>query len=65
VHPAHDEEGIGDQLLEWVEGYAISTGAIRLEVVVEEENERALTFYRGRGFATKVPGLLELVLPQA
>ena len=24
VHPAHDEEGIESQLLEWAEGYAIS-----------------------------------------
>ena len=35
VHPAHDEEGIESQLLEWAEGYAISVGAARLEVVVE------------------------------
>jgi ribosomal protein S18 acetylase RimI-like enzyme len=64
VHPAHEAEGIGGQLLEWVEGYAISAGADRLQVVVEEENERAASFYRSRGFAPAGPDLLELVLPQ-
>jgi ribosomal protein S18 acetylase RimI-like enzyme len=64
VHPAHDEEGIGGQLLEWAEGYAISTGARRLEVVVEAGNDRAEAFYRARGFVPKAPDLLELVLPQ-
>ena len=65
VHPAHEEEGIGRQLLEWAEGYAISAGARRLEVVVEQGNERADSFYRGRGFVHVAPDLLELVLPQA
>jgi ribosomal protein S18 acetylase RimI-like enzyme len=64
VHPAHEEEGVGRQLLEWAEGYAISTGALRLEIVVEAGNERATTFYRGRGFVRAGPELLELVLPQ-
>ena len=65
VHPAHEEEGIGRQLLDWAEGYAISTGAARLEIVVEPANARAADFYRRRGFAPAGPDLLELVLPQA
>jgi ribosomal protein S18 acetylase RimI-like enzyme len=65
VHPAHEEEGIGRQLLDWAEGYAISIGAPRLEIVVEDGNERASAFYRRRGFAPAGPDLLELVLPQA
>ena len=65
VHPAHEEEGIGGQLLDWAEGYAISTGAARLEIVVEFGNDRAADFYRRRGFAPAGPELLELVLPQA
>jgi ribosomal protein S18 acetylase RimI-like enzyme len=64
VHPAHEAEGVGRQLLEWAEGYAISTGAARLQVVVEGENVRAAAFYRGRGFVQAGPDLLELVLPQ-
>jgi ribosomal protein S18 acetylase RimI-like enzyme len=65
VHPAHEEEGVGRQLLEWAEGYAISAGAERLEVVVEGDNDRAAAFYRGRGFVQTSSDLLELVLPQA
>jgi ribosomal protein S18 acetylase RimI-like enzyme len=64
VHPAHEEEGVGRQLLDWAEGYAISTGALRLEIVVESGNERATAFYRGRGFVPAGQDLLELVLPQ-
>jgi ribosomal protein S18 acetylase RimI-like enzyme len=64
VHPAHEEEGVGRQLLEWAEGYAISNGALRLEIVVESGNERATAFYRGRGFVPAGSDLLELVLPQ-
>ena len=64
VHPAHEEEGVGRQLLDWAEGYAISTGALRLEIVVESGNERAMAFYRGRGFVPAGQDLLELVLPQ-
>lgn len=65
VHPAHEQEGIGRQLLEWAEGYAIARGAERLRVVVEGENDRARSFYRGRGFVPTEPDVLELVLPQA
>ncbi len=65
VHPAHEQEGVGKQLLAWAEGYAISNGAERLEVVVERGNQRAESFYRGRGFVPAGPDLLELVLPQS
>jgi ribosomal protein S18 acetylase RimI-like enzyme len=65
VHPAHEAEGIGGQLLDWVEGYAISSRATRLEIVVESGNDRASSFYRRRGFVSAGPDLLELVLPQA
>jgi GNAT superfamily N-acetyltransferase len=64
VHPAHEAEGIGGQLLDWAEGYAISARAARLEIVVESGNDRAASFYRRRGFVPAGPDLLELVLPQ-
>ena len=64
VHPAHEKEGVGKQLLEWAEGYAIANGAGRLEVVVERGNDRAESFDRGRGFVPAGSDLLELVLPQ-
>jgi GNAT superfamily N-acetyltransferase len=64
VSPEHEAEGIGRQLLEWAEGYAIAEGATTLQVVVEAENRRALDFYRGRGFVSAGEDLLELRLPQ-
>jgi GNAT superfamily N-acetyltransferase len=64
VSPEHEAEGIGRQLLEFAEGYAIWQGAARLRVVVEETNVRARDFYGGRGFVSVSEELLELVLPQ-
>ncbi len=63
VSPEHEAEGIGRQLLEWAEGYAISKRAARLQVVVEAGNRRALDFYRGRGFTEAGENLLALQLP--
>jgi ribosomal protein S18 acetylase RimI-like enzyme len=63
VSPAHEGEGVGRQLLEYAEGFAISTQAQRLEVVVEEDNLRARAFYQGRGFVPADGDVLELVLP--
>jgi GNAT superfamily N-acetyltransferase len=65
VSPEHEAEGIGRQLLEWAEGYAISGRAGKLQVVVEAENRRAREFYRGRGFVQAGNDLLELQLPHA
>jgi GNAT superfamily N-acetyltransferase len=64
VSPEHEAEGVGRQLIEFAEGYAIFQGAERLLVVVEAGNERAESFYRGRGFTPAGEGLLELILPQ-
>jgi ribosomal protein S18 acetylase RimI-like enzyme len=65
VSPEHEAEGIGRQLLEWAEGYAISERSKKLQVIVEAENRRALEFYRGRGFVEAGEDLLELRLPEA
>jgi ribosomal protein S18 acetylase RimI-like enzyme len=64
VSPSHEGEGVGRQLLEYAEGFAISRRAQRLEVLVEADNVRARDFYRGRGFAAADGDVLELVLPQ-
>ena len=64
VSPEHEAEGVGHQLVEWAEGYAISRRARALQVVVEDDNARALDFYRRAGFVAVEPGLLELTLPQ-
>jgi GNAT superfamily N-acetyltransferase len=63
VSPEHETEGIGRQLLEYAEGYAIWQGAEALQIVIEADNERALTFYQGRGFMRVADDLLELPLP--
>jgi ribosomal protein S18 acetylase RimI-like enzyme len=64
VAVGHEGEGIGHQLLAWAEGWAISSGARSLQVTVEEENARALDFYRRCGFTATDRGDLELILPQ-
>lgn len=64
VSPEHEAEGVGRQLLEFAEGYAIWQGARALQVVVESDDDRALAFYRGRGFKPVADNLLELLLPQ-
>jgi ribosomal protein S18 acetylase RimI-like enzyme len=64
VSPVHEGEGIGRQLLEYAEGFAISRGAQVLEVVVESDNRRAYDFYHGRGFQPTGGDVLRLVLPQ-
>jgi GNAT superfamily N-acetyltransferase len=64
VSPEHEAEGIGRQLLEHAEGYAISEGAHALQVVVSGGDRRALDFYRGRGFVRTGENLLQLALPQ-
>jgi GNAT superfamily N-acetyltransferase len=63
VSPEHEAEGVGKQLLEFAEGYAIAEGATRLQVVVAGRDRRATAFYRGRGFVPAGEDLLELVLP--
>jgi GNAT superfamily N-acetyltransferase len=65
VSPEHEAEGVGRQLIEFAEGYAIWQGAATLQVVVRGDDERAVTFYRGRGFTPCGDDLLELLLPRA
>jgi ribosomal protein S18 acetylase RimI-like enzyme len=64
VSPEHEAEGVGRQLLEYAEGFAIYSGAETLQVVVEGGNDRALNFYQGRGFMRVGDDLLELLLPR-
>lgn len=64
VAPHHEGEGVGRRLLEYAEGYAISTGANAVQVVVEGDNRRALDFYRRSGFQPVSDQLYELSLPQ-
>lgn len=65
VSPLHEHEGIGRQLVDYAEGFAISEGVLRLQIVVEPDNRRALDFYARRSFRPAGDDLLELVLPHA
>jgi ribosomal protein S18 acetylase RimI-like enzyme len=65
VSPRHEHEGIGRQLVDYAEGFAISEGVVRLQIVVEPSNRRALDFYGRRSFQRAGEDLLELVLPHA
>ncbi len=65
VSPEHEAEGVGRQLLQYAEGFAISEGAGTLEAVVAADDARALAFYRSRGFVPVADDVLELVLPRA
>jgi len=65
VSPLHEHEGIGRQLVEYAEGFAISEGVLRLQIVVEPDNHRALDFYGRRSFQPAGDDLFELVLPRA
>jgi ribosomal protein S18 acetylase RimI-like enzyme len=64
VSPRHEHEGVGRQLVEYAEGFAISEGAARLQIVVEPDNRRALDFYARRSFVRADDDVLELSLPQ-
>jgi ribosomal protein S18 acetylase RimI-like enzyme len=64
VSPDHEAEGVGHQLLEWAEGYAISVRARLMQVSVEPDNRRARDFYQRSGFVPVEGELLELILPQ-
>jgi GNAT superfamily N-acetyltransferase len=63
VSPEHEAEGVGRQLLEYAEGYAIWRGARSLRVVVAGGDRKAVAFYRGRGFVALEENLFELMLP--
>jgi len=63
VAPGHERRGIGHRLLAYAEGYAIAERARSLQIVVEEGNEKARSFYRRSGFVPVGPELFELILP--
>jgi GNAT superfamily N-acetyltransferase len=64
VSPEHEAQGVGTRLLEHAEGFAILQRAETLQVVVEPGNDRATSFYRGRGFVPAGSDRLALVLPR-
>ncbi len=63
VGPSAQNASVGNQLLDWVEGLAISRGLRRVEVESGRDNERAEQFYRRRGYARVDDVLLARELP--
>jgi ribosomal protein S18 acetylase RimI-like enzyme len=65
VASGHERRGIGHRLLAYVEGYAIAESARTLQIVVEQDNHTARSFYRRSGFqpVDSEPELFELLLP--
>jgi len=61
----HEGRGIAHRLLAYAEGYAIAERARSLQVVVEESNRQARSFYSRSGFVPVEPELFELILPRA
>lgn len=53
--PGHEQRGIGHRLLAYAEGYAIAERAQSLQVVVEESNKPARSFYKRSGFLPLEP----------
>jgi ribosomal protein S18 acetylase RimI-like enzyme len=64
VATGHERRGIGHRLLAYAEGYAIAERAQSLQVVVEQSNQPARSFYKRSGFVPVEPELFELVLPR-
>lgn len=64
VAPSHERRGIGHKLLAYAEGYAIAERARTLQIVVEEDNQAARSFYQREGFVPREPELYELLLPR-
>jgi len=59
VAAGHQRRGIGRRLLAYAEGYAIAERARSLQIVVEQDNHPARSFYRRSGFVA-VQSELEL-----
>jgi GNAT superfamily N-acetyltransferase len=63
VATGHHERKVGDQLCDWVEGYAVSCGCERLRVDAAGQDDPARAFYAARGYVKVRDGCLELALP--
>jgi ribosomal protein S18 acetylase RimI-like enzyme len=51
VAQTDEGRGVGNRLLDWVEGYGVSRRLARVQIAVEQENRVARDFYRRRGYA--------------
>jgi len=51
VAPADRGRHVGHRLLDWLEGYGVSRGLLRVRIAVERDNRAARDFYARRGYA--------------
>jgi ribosomal protein S18 acetylase RimI-like enzyme len=57
VAPADRGRHVGHRLLDWLEGYGVSRGLMRVRIAVENENRAARDFYARRGYAKCADGV--------
>jgi GNAT superfamily N-acetyltransferase len=62
VLPTHRRVGVARTLLDFVREAAVASGALRLVVQTEEDNDPALRLYTENGYAS-IKGYCSLVLP--
>jgi len=63
VSPAHEHEAVAHQLVEWVEGLAISERATRLRALVPAADTRSCHLYEAHELtASEAPDASEMVL---
>jgi ribosomal protein S18 acetylase RimI-like enzyme len=63
VAPGHERHGVGQRLLAYAEGYAVSERVTTLRIVVEASNYRARDLYRRLGFLPREREVYERSLP--
>jgi GNAT superfamily N-acetyltransferase len=57
VAPADRGRRVGHRLLDWLEGYGVSRGLVRVRIAVERGNRPAEDFYARRGYAECADGV--------
>jgi ribosomal protein S18 acetylase RimI-like enzyme len=59
VAQTDEGRGVGNRLLDWIEGYGVSRRLARVRIAVERENRVARDFYRRRGYAPAADDAVE------
>ena len=57
VAPADRGRHVGHRLLDWLEGYGVSRGLVRVRIAVEGGNRAAQDFYARRGYVECADGV--------
>jgi ribosomal protein S18 acetylase RimI-like enzyme len=65
VDAAHRGQGIGEAMLKHLRQWSLRQGLSRLQLLADQDNKRALEFYRKQGWTTTDLIGLRLLLPPA